>query len=256
VSLSDRLLALAPRNPEPRVLTLDIETLPGSALFFSRKVDYIGVHNILSSPRMGCFAAKWLGAAKVEFAGEFHDGREQMLGLMWDLLNEADMVVSWNGDSFDLPWIRGELATAGYSPPSAFQSIDLIKTARSFRLVSNRLDDVAKVYGVGRKMETGGIDLWKGCLAGDRKAWDKMRRYNRGDVLITERLLTALGPWVKGMPHRGQWTRDRECCPSCGGTDLTLVGISYSKTLEYPKLRCDTCDKYCRVLRNGDTRPA
>jgi DNA polymerase elongation subunit (family B) len=191
----------------------------------------------------------------VEFASEHHDGRGTMLSRLWALLDEADIVVSWNGDSFDLPWIRGELATAGYTPPSAFISVDLIKTARSFRLDSNRLDDVAQLYGRGSKMDTGGIDLWKACLAGDRKAWDKMRRYNRRDVILTERLLDDLWPWIKNLPHRGQWTRDRECCPSCGSTDLTLVGITYTKTLEYPKLRCDDCERYCRVNRNGDTRP-
>ena len=256
MSLSERLLDLAPRNPEPRILTIDIETLPGTALYFSRWNVNIGMGNVLTSPRMGCFAAKWYGKPTVEFASEHHDGRAKMLDLLWALLDEADMVVSWNGDSFDLPWIRGELATAGYTPPSSFVSVDLIKTARSFRLDSNRLDDVAKVYGRGSKMDTGGIDLWKACLDGDRKAWDKMRRYNRRDVILTERLLDDLGPWVKGMPHRGQWSKDRECCPSCGGTNLTLVGIVYTKTIEYPKLQCDDCAKFCRVLRGGATRPA
>lgn len=256
MTLADRLMALAPKQAEPRVLTVDIETLPGTALYFSRRVDYLSIGNILTSPRMGSWAAKWRHQKSVLFCSEFHDGRAKMLDALWHLLNEADIVVSYNGDRFDLPWIRGELATAGYGPPSPFVSIDLIKTARSFRLNSNRLDDVANVYGIGRKMDAGGIELWKACLDGDAKAWAKMRAYNRQDCRLTERLAEAMGPWLKGWPHAGQWTQERDCCPACGSNVLTLVGLTYTKATPYPKLRCDDCGAYCRVLRNGQTRPA
>jgi hypothetical protein len=79
VSLSDRLLALAPRHKEPRVLTIDIETLPGTALYFSRWNVNIGMANVLESPRIGCFAAKWYGKRAIHFHSEHHDGRDGMV---------------------------------------------------------------------------------------------------------------------------------------------------------------------------------
>jgi DNA polymerase elongation subunit (family B) len=256
VSLSDRLLALAPRHKEPRVLTIDIETLPGTALYFSRWNVNIGMANVLESPRIGCFAAKWYGKRTIHFHSEHRDGQKAMLERLWHLLNEADVVVTYNGDSFDIPWIRGELAVAGHDPWSPFLSVDLIKTVRRFKFDSKRLDDVVQRYGIGRKMDTGGIELWKGALAGDSKAWAKMRRYNCMDVEITERLLDEVRPYATSLPHLGQWTRDRECCPSCGGNDLTLVGLVYGKTTAYPKLHCEDCGAWVKVLRNGDTRLA
>ena len=45
-------------------------------------------------------------------------------------------------------------------------------------------------------------------------------------------------------------------CPTCGGTDLDLIGLVYGKTTAYPKLHCQGCGAYVKVLRNGDTRPA
>jgi hypothetical protein len=37
---------------------------------------------------------------------------------------------------------------------------------------------------------------------------------------------------------------------------MDLVGLVYGKTTAYPKLHCNGCGAWVKVLRNGDTRPA
>ena len=146
--------------------------------------------------------------------------------MLWELLNEADAVISYNGISFDMPHLNREFALLGLTPPAPYKNIDLIRTVRKeFNFPSNKLAHVVDALGVGGKMETGGFDLWVGCMNGDPKAWAKMRKYNLTDVKITEKLYDRIRPWIKGHPHLGMFLdagADGElmACPNCGSTKL------------------------------------
>src|SRR5690606_21290611 len=104
---------------------------------------------------------------------------------------------------------------------------------------------------------TGGFELWKGCMDGDPKAWEKMRRYNTTDVKITEKLYDRLRPWIKGHPHLGLWTEpngDGEswACPQCGNTSLTHHTDRTVRTL-VQQYRAFTCPK-CGAQIRGNTK--
>ena len=77
-----------------------------------------------------------------------------------DLLSEADVVVHYNGDKFDLPHLNREFVESGLGPPAPYASIDLLKTVkRKFRFPSNKLDYVVQKLRLGAKVSTGGYDL-------------------------------------------------------------------------------------------------
>lgn len=257
--LSAILAAAAKKNEGPKVLTLDIETMPGLCGYWNEKVPggYISKSMIRSKPRVACFAAKWLHSKKVEFHSEYHDGRGDMLAHLWRLLDEADVLVTFNGNRFDIKHINAALALAGYTPPSPYRSVDLYSVSKSqFSYASHRLDDIAQEYGIGQKVKHEGMDLWWACFDGDDAAWGRMRKYNRMDVLLTERLLDEYGGtgWVKGLPHMGQWNGNPGCCYACGGTNLADAGTVRTLTLSYPLKRCEDCGARNKVLRNGQTR--
>ena len=70
-------------------------------------------------------------------------------------------------------------------PPSPFKSIDTVKVARRyFNMNSNKLDDIGRYLGLGRKVVHTGWDLWKRCFNGDRSAWQEMISYNTQDVVL------------------------------------------------------------------------
>jgi hypothetical protein len=255
VSLSDRLLALAPRHSEPRILTLDIETSPALVYAYGLFDQNIGISQIVEPSRVLCFAAKWHHANKVHTHDE-REGREAMVTAAWHLLDEADVVVGYNHVRFDIPHLNREFLTCGLGPPSPWVDVDLLSVARRrFKFLSNKLGYVTEATGLPTKLDTGGMSLWRDVLAGDERAWAKFIRYCANDVRITEQLFDLLRDWIT-IPHAGQWTRDRECCFRCGSSCLTLIGLVYGKTTAYPKLSCDDCGAWNKVLRNGDTRPA
>ena len=66
------------------------------------------------------------------------------------------------------PHVRTELLLDGYTPPPPVKQIDLMQVVkRQFRLEYNNLGSVTTALGVETKLETGGFDLWKACIAGD-----------------------------------------------------------------------------------------
>jgi DNA polymerase elongation subunit (family B) len=259
MGFSDRLLALAPRDPAPRILTLDIETSPAIVMAWGLFDQNIGTNQIVEPSRVICFAAKWHDKRATEFYSEHHHSHKEMVRQAWRLLDECTVLVTYNGPGFDVKHLQREFFLAGLGPPSPWVDVDLLAVnRRRFKFLSNKLGYVTDALSLPTKMETGGMQLWTDVLKGDAKAWNTMRAYCKRDVGVTELLYNRLAVegWIKGLPHAGQWTRDRECCPQCGGNDLDLVGLVYGKTTAYPKLHCNGCGAWVKVLRNGDTRLA
>lgn len=241
----------------PKVLTIDIETSPHLAWTFSTWQTNISPDMIVQPSRMLSFAAKWLHTKTVHYYSEHHHERAEMISAAHGMLDEADVVVTYNGPGFDEKHLRREFLLQGLAPPSPFQSLDLLKVVRSqFKLPSNRLGQVGSTLGIGAKVDTGGWRLWQAVLDGDPKAWALFKRYNVQDVRLTEDLLRALGPWVKSLPNLGLWSGDVTACPACGSKALTPTGWVHSGVSIWPKFRCDSCGAWSKLLRSGHMRPA
>lgn len=233
----------------PKILTLDIETAPALAAVFGLFRQNISLPMLRESHRVLSIAAKWHDSKKVMFYSEFHDGADAMIQAAWDLLNEADIVVHYNGTSFDIPHLKREFWMAGLSAPAPFQEVDLLKVIRKeFRFLSNKLDHVVNERGIGKKVKHAGAELWIRCLLGEEKAWSEMRRYNKHDVVITELLYDDLGSWITGHPHMGHFAPDdgQDRCQRCGSTDLRREGYAYTQSRKYQRYQCRGCDKWNR----------
>lgn len=254
MSLTEDLLSLEPRDP--KVLTLDIETSPNVVYAWGLYGQDIGISQVIQPSRVLCVAAKWLDEKDVVFLSEFHDGRDAMLAGIWDMVNEADIVVGYNHVSFDMPHLNREWLSADYGPPSPYQNVDLYRVNKQqFKFASNKLGYVTDRLGLDTKIETGGQSLWNRVLADDPAAWDLFAEYNATDVLITEALFMRLRAWIK-LPHLGLWSGEMSNCYACESPDLTPCGTVYAKTNAWPKLVCECCGAWNKMLRNGQTRAA
>lgn len=249
MSLAERL---APKPPH--ILVYDIETSPHLVWTYDLFGANISPDKIVQPSRMLCWAGKWVGNKQVMFYSEHHDGHAAMVEKLWDALDQADIVVTYNGRGFDNKHAMREFITAGLGPPSPWQDIDLLKeNRRLFKFASNRLGYVTDALGLETKLDIGGHGLWLKVLQGDDKAWAMFKKYNRQDVVATEALAETLWPYLK-VPHQGLWSGNPKACPTCGDTALTPMGKTYTKTASYPRLVC-ACGAWCKVLANGQTRP-
>lgn len=242
-----------------KILTIDIETSPALAFVWGTQKVYISPGQIVEPTRMLCFAAKWYGKPGIIYRSEHHDGAEAMLDKLWELLDEADAVVHYNGTSFDIPHINREFLLAGIGPPAPFAEIDLWRTVRSrFRFMSNKLDSVAQALEIGGKAAHEGFGLWVKCLDGDEAAWRRMKRYNIQDVRLTESLYTELRPWIKGHPSMNLVSGVSHACPTCGSVSLAKRGVARTKITTYQRYQCNVCGSYSQSgkrLSAVDVRP-
>ena len=97
-----------------RRLTIDIETRPNLAHVWGLWDQNVGINQLIEPVEMICFAAKWYHQKSVEFYSVHHDGIDVMRAQAYRLLNEADVIIHYNGRSFDIPHLNRELILGGY----------------------------------------------------------------------------------------------------------------------------------------------
>lgn len=237
-----------------KILAIDIETKPHKSYHWDMWKQNIGAHQVIEWGGMFSFAAKWIheGANhETEFWSDFHDGHERMLAEVWYFLDQADVIVHYNGEKFDTKHIRRELVMAGFVSPSPFKQVDLLKTVRKqFDFPLNKLAVVAPLLGLEDKAAHEGFALWTSCMDDDPDAWERMRNYNIQDVELTEQLYFKLrdGGWLTNHPsHAAMMGRD--VCPTCASEDLRPAGTHPLQSAFYPRFVCGNCRSYSRGNR-------
>lgn len=230
-----------------KILLLDIEVSPNTAHVWGLWKQNVSINQLMESSYTLCWAAKWHGTKEVMFESGFRTKRKRMISRIHSLLSEADMVVHYNGSSFDTPTLNKEFLLHEINPPAPVQELDLLKVVRrKFRFPSNKLDYVSQRLGLGKKFEHEGHTLWVRCMANDPKAWATMEKYNRHDVVLLERLYDRLLPWMKTHANHNLYSEAPECCPNCGSEKFQQRGLARSKTLSYQRYQCQACGSWFR----------
>lgn len=238
--------------PSPKILLLDIETAPKKAWVWGMFKQTVGLSQLVDDWYMLCWCAKWLGDKKVmssaiwDFKRHYSQYPEDdflAVEKLHELMCEADIIVAHNGDRFDVPSVNTRFVIHGMQPPDKYQTYDTLKAARSnFKFTSNRLDALGRFLGVGRKVETGGFDLWAKCLDKDKKSQKKMVDYCKQDVNLLEEVYLKLRPWDSRHPNVTIYgSCDRPRCNVCGSEHVHSKGLSYTRTQFYRRWKCQEC---------------
>jgi len=232
-----------------RILTFDIETIPALVWQFSPRDQWTAPEKVEEEGYLASFAAKWYDQKQTEFYSTFEHGKDAVLENLWRLLDQADIVVGYNSDRFDIKRVRTELLRAGFGPFSPPKSVDLIKTIRSqFDFPYKRLDYVAQALGCGGKATHQGFTLWRDCAHNDPKAWKTMERYNRRDVVITERVYDRIRGYIPNHPNLGLFQgSETRVCPNCGNSEFRDAGTNRTAQTNYAQYQCRKCGKHVRA---------
>jgi RNase P subunit RPR2 len=224
-----------------KILHIDIETAPTNVYTWSLWPKYVSPSDVQQAGYTLCWAAMWEGERTVTYR---RSTEADWLDLVWELLDEADAVVHYNGTKFDIPVLFREFVQAGKVPPSHFHQIDLLKTVRKqFKFESNKLDYVCQQLGIGAKTQHKGMSLWYGCMDGQAASWKKMEQYNKQDVKLLRKLYKKLLPWIHNHPNVGMYKEThRPTCDHCGSTNVVKKGNQFNtKTQSYARYKCSSC---------------
>lgn len=237
-------------NTSAKILLLDIETAPIVAYVWDIWNQNVSNNQIVSDWFCLTWAAKWLFekkvySAKLTSSEALEQDDKRIMQSIWDMVNEADIIITHNGQKFDMRRLSTRFIIHGMPPPLPYQQIDtLLHVRRSFDMTSNKLDYVNKLLNLERKKDTGGFDLWAKCYKGDLKALHDMEKYNVQDVRILEETYLTIRAWIKPHPNVALFILDEkvERCPTCGSHDLAEQGKDYHTTVNvYEELRCNNC---------------
>lgn len=229
-----------------KTLILDIETFPSEAYVWSLFDQFVTLDRLIRPGGVASWAAKWYGSDEVEYSSVNMATYEEMMYGVWELLNEADEVVTWNGNSFDLKHLNAAFAVLGFGPPSPYKRVDLMRVVKkNMKFVSNKLDFVSGQFAVGKKLEHEGFKLWVKCMKGEKKAWKQFEEYNIEDVLLTERMYEKLRGWIHCGVNRSN-VSSGFVCPECGSSHLNAHGYAFTGTMKYRRYQCMNCGAWAR----------
>jgi DNA polymerase elongation subunit (family B) len=231
-----------------KILLLDIETAPNLVHVWGLYDQNVAINQIQAAGYVLCWAAKWYGDKEVQFDSVHQSKPLRMLKRIHKLVDQADVVVHYNGTKFDMPTLNKEFVLHKLDPPAPYRQVDLLRTARSqFRFPSNKLDYVAQALGLGNKVKHPGHSLWVQCMAKDPEAWEMMETYNKQDVALLEKVYDRLLPWIKNHPNHGVYDEPGiPVCPNCGHHHLQRRGFARTVANKYARYQCMNCGTWSK----------
>ena len=250
-------------KPKAKILVLDIETAPTLAWVWGRFKQNVGQNQVAQEGYVLTWAAKWLGDDTVA-SDSLHYYPENMeneddqplIASIYDMINEADIIIAHNGDRFDMPTLNARMLYHGFKPPKPYKTVDTLKILKQrFRFPSNRLDSVCEYLGIGNKVQTGGFSLWSRCMNGDESAFEEMLDYNVYDVVLLEKLYKKVAPWYSTHVNVAQYVQTgQKSCTVCASTDLVKNGTVSTNLSTFDAYQCKECGHWNRGRVNLKTK--
>jgi len=234
----------------PKVLVFDIETAPILGHVWSLWENNVALNQIEKDWHVLSWSAKWLDApaTQVMYMDQRNEKRveddRKILKKIWELLDEADIVITQNGKSFDQKKLNARFILNGMQPPSSYKHIDTkIIASKHFAFTSNKLEYMTEKLCVKYKKlkhkKFPGHELWTEVLRGNVEAWKEMEQYNKHDVLALEELYHILIPWDNTINFNLYNDAADNVC-KCGGS-LIKNGFYYTNVGKYQRYKCKGC---------------
>ena len=254
---------------KPKIMLWDIETSPiisyNWGVYESDAIEIVEDWQILS------VAWKWLGEKKIFVVGQddFESWKPgvnddtHVVETIRELLDECDIAIGHNSKQFDERKANARMIIRGIAPPSPYKTIDTKMVAKRYAFFTrNNLKHLANDFqSKHRKSDPGGFSTWKGCLAGDKKAWKRLKTYNKHDIDTLEDVYMQLRPWISNHPSLARISNEPMACPKCNTPNrMQRRGWSVTNVGRYRRYQCQACSGWSkdRVALNlkEDVRPA
>jgi len=248
----------------PKILLYDLETSLIKSYHWGLWNQNISIGAIIEDWYVICWSAKWLGTDTIinssvhtEKGAPYkrtRDNESSVILKLWELIDEADIIIAYNGKKFDRKKMNAKFLEYGLPEPSPYKVIDpMLIVKGNFALTSNKMDFVTKYIDSNDagKLSTN-LQLWIDAMNDDTIALDEMQSYCDEDINVLERVYMAVRHWDKNAPNLAlHYDDNKPRCNGCGSTDLKPIPNKTSNTnlSRFSIVRCNNC---CKILRTRD----
>lgn len=245
-------LTYEPAGPkQEKILLFDIETAPMLVYTWGLFKQNIDINQIKEDWYVLMWSAKWLGSDDIYFdALNQHRGKKRekkVVESLWNLLDEADIIVAQNGKNFDIKKMNAKFIEYDMPAPSHYKVVDTLKIAQAnFGFSSHKLDYMGDLL-VGSKKNKTDFSLWLGCMEDDETSWSIMIDYCVQDVNLLEQVYLKMRSWDKFHPPIVYDTVMR--CNACGSEKISISGEYHTSASTFEIFRCE-CGHQQRARQN------
>lgn len=238
----------------PRIVLFDIETLPDmSAVMevFPSLSDYPGQTLKATISSIICVGWKVLDENKVhcinawDYPSRWNKDMNddyRVVQAAYDVLKDADVVITHNGKRFDWKFLQTRLLKHGFPPLPKITHIDTCAEAKKYLLsFNNRLNTLGKFLAQVEKKDNGGWSLWVDVSKKKPEAMALMTSYCKQDVRVTEKVFNKLKPLIRGLPNANIFNGSDHSCPNCGSENLQKRGERVNKLKRVQRYQCQDC---------------
>lgn len=251
---------IPPPKTGPKVLLYDIETAPILGFVWGLWDNNVALNQISSDWHVLSWSAKWLhdDETKIMYMDQRNEKNiendSNILKAIWNLLDQADVVITQNGKSFDQKKLNARFIMNGFQPPSSYRHIDTkLIASKHFKFTSNKLeymtDKLCVKYKKLKHAKYVGFEMWREVMLGNLDAWKEMELYNKYDVLSLEELYNKLIPWDNSIDFNLYHDNETNVC-KCGSDDFAKNGFYYTSAGKYQKHKCKDCGHETRSKEN------
>lgn len=243
------------KSAVPRIVLFDLETLPNLKevmKVFPSLGAYPGLTLKATINSVICFGWKVYGAKSVhcinawDFKGwetNVNDDLE-LVKAGYEILTEADVVVTHNGKRFDWKFFQTRLIAHNLPPLPKMIHIDTCSESKKHLFpYNNKLDTLAKFMTDTGKQKHDGWSLWEKVLNRDSKAMAIMEKYCKQDVRVLEAIFTRLKPMIKGLPNENLFVPE-VVCHNCGSMALQRRGKNIAINKVSQRYQCRDCGSW------------
>lgn len=238
---------------KPKLLIFDIETSPFITYNFELYDQNIRLDQVKQDWSILAWGAKWLNdpASKTIYRDTSKQkdilNDKRIVQELIALLEQADGVITHNGDKFDIKKVNARAAIHGLPPVKPCRSTDTYKESRKvFSFTSHSLeymsDKLNAKYKKLKHEKYPGLSLWKEVLSGNKEAWKEMKKYCINDVLATEEMHNKIQGWIKTQNQATFYDDDTVRC-FCGSKNLIMKGPVWVNNNKYQGYKCKDCGK-------------
>ena len=233
---------------KPRVLFFDIETSymlarvwrVGPKIYITHEQIVRGTESDII-----CICWKWGGVKKV-YSLDWGI-KKQDSGAMVDIftreIERADIAIAHNGVHFDVRHINTQRLLHNQSPIAWPVIEDSLRQLRKyFYLPSYKLDYLANLLMGDRKNKMA-CQSWVDVVEGkDHKAFEKMIRYCKKDVVLMEGVFNKTSAFLKPITNAALIVGNgRFDCPRCGSGETVSYGVRRTLARAYQRRQCSRC---------------